>query len=218
MQASERNVSGGGILSRSPFYVPCGFTVRGSSTPVCNIAPFTVNIIHTSVSHESFDGGWRLDSLFAIVKKRFELQRRRLLFTNWRGFLWTGDTFGSLIGVARRVAQLDGSVGLADPINFGQWRPKLTRNKDADALSHEPRGHRMSRRRGQHRADVTTTNGRFFVIATIVHLDTCRALLRRLLKASPAFAAAATLRRTTKTPKGMFTFGRCPLLDVRHVL
>lgn len=74
-----------------PFYVPCGFTIRGS-TPVCNLAPFTVNIIHTSVSHESLDGG-RLDSI-RHRRKRFELQRRRLLlFTNWRGFLWTGDNF-----------------------------------------------------------------------------------------------------------------------------
>ena len=181
----------------------------------CAISHLSRSISFTQV----FDGGW-LDSLFVIVKKDLNFRKGGFCSSQIGGILVDGDTFGRLIDVARRVAQLDGSVGLADPINFGQWRPKLTRNKDADAatLSHEPRGHRMSRRRGQHRADVTTTNGRFFVIATIVHLDTCRALLRRLLKASPAFAAAATLRRTTETPKGMFTFGRCPLLDVRHVL
>ena len=77
----------------------------------CDLAPFTVNIIHTSVPPLSFAAAAAVDrdlarsSSSSPSSKKFKLQRS--LLSKWRGFLWTDDTFGHLIDVASRwrVAQ-----------------------------------------------------------------------------------------------------------------
>ena len=176
------------------------------------IAPFTVNIIHTSVS-QSFAAvrDFALFVIVTVVKNDLILREVRVYLFTSEGIL-VHDTFSHLIDAAatvmlRKKQSMDGSSRrwIDRPINFGR-RPNLLEIKMPPAMRVLPdgpdpashvsigcRGHlvrQMSRARPGHHASFILT--------------LAAAAAAAAFEALSAFAAAvATHRRTTKSPKGM---------------